>query len=298
MPPAAIHYDWGMKTSLDHLPEQKIHELKRAMATIRQFVEPQMIILFGSYARGDWVEDIDEDTLEFRYQSDFDILVVMETRQQASHVEQNERLSQALMKHAQRTPVSVIASDIGFINKRIRKSQYFYIDIKREGVMLYDTGNFTLDEAKELTAQERHHLAQEDFVYWMKSAKGFYAGMRFYMEYGDNSISAFQLHQATERFYSAMLLVFTRYKPNTHDLKKLSGRVASIEPEFLTVFPMGTEEERRLFKLLRQGYVDARYKPSYTITKAELEWLGERVEYLQSLTERLCKAKIASYLEK
>ncbi|AQS38977.1 hypothetical protein Sps_03862 [Shewanella psychrophila] len=39
------------------------------------------------------------------------------------------------------------------------------------------------------------------------------------------------------------------------------------------------------------------YKPSYAITLEELEWLGERVAYLQALTERLCKAKIASYLE-
>ncbi|MPY24538.1 hypothetical protein [Shewanella sp. YLB-07] len=60
---------------------------------------------------------------------------------------------------------------------------------------------------------------------------------------------------------------------------------------------MGTEEERWRFKLLRKGYVDARYKPSYVITPEELEWLGQRVEYLQALTERLCKAKIASYLE-
>ncbi len=286
-----------MKTSLDHLPEQKIHELKRTVATIRQFVEPQMIILFGSYARGDWVEDLDPDTLQFRYQSDFDLLVVMETRQQASHVEQNDHLSQALMKPIQRTPVSVIAEDIAFINRRISKSQYFYIDIKREGVMLYDTGNFTLDEAKELTALERHLLAQEDFDYWIQSAADFYLGYQIFLTMDKNSIAAFQLHQATERFYSAMLLVFTRYKPNSHDLKKLGGRVASIEPEFLTVFPMGTEEERQRFKLLRKAYVDARYKPSYVITKEELEWLGERVEYLQALTERLCKAKIASYLD-
>ena len=78
-----------MKTYLNHLPQQKNHELKRAVVTIRQFVEPQMITLFGSYARGDWVEDIDEDTLECCYQSDIDLLVVMETRQQAQ-VEQHE----------------------------------------------------------------------------------------------------------------------------------------------------------------------------------------------------------------
>ncbi|MPY24536.1 nucleotidyltransferase domain-containing protein [Shewanella sp. YLB-07] len=96
----------NMKTSLDHLPELKIHELKCAVATIRQFVEPQMIILFGSYACGDWVEDLDKDTLQFRYQSDFDLLVVMETRQQASQVEQNDRLSQRLLAHAHGRPLA------------------------------------------------------------------------------------------------------------------------------------------------------------------------------------------------
>ncbi|MPY24551.1 HEPN domain-containing protein [Shewanella sp. YLB-07] len=142
---------------------------------------------------------------------------------------------------------------LGFINKRIRKSQYFYIDIKREGVMLYDTGNVTLDEAKELTPRERHHLALEDYEYWMTSAVDFFLIHQMVLDIGKNNKAAFLLHQATEHFYSAMLLVFTCYKPNTHDLKKLSGRVASIEPEFLTVFPMGTEEERNRFKLLRQG---------------------------------------------
>jgi len=41
--------------------------------------------------------------------------------------------------------------------------------------------------------------------------------------------------------------------------------------------------------------VDARYKPSYTITKEELNWLAERVQELQRLTEKLCGEKIASY---
>ncbi|MCB2263612.1 MAG: HEPN domain-containing protein [Candidatus Thiosymbion ectosymbiont of Robbea hypermnestra] len=103
------------------------------------------------------------------------------------------------------------------------------------------------------------------------------------------------LHQVTERLYGTILLVFTRYKPSTHDLEKLSQRVSSIEPRFLTIFPRATEEERERFKLLRKAYVDARYKPSYTITKEELDWLAERVQELQALTEKLCREKIASY---
>ena len=42
-----------MKTSLEHLPEHKQQELQRAVEIIREQVNPDMLILFGSYARGD-----------------------------------------------------------------------------------------------------------------------------------------------------------------------------------------------------------------------------------------------------
>ncbi|HEX8516867.1 MAG TPA: nucleotidyltransferase domain-containing protein [Bacteroidia bacterium] len=47
-----------MKTSLSHLPEHKQAELQAIVtALIPRFAEIEMIILFGSYARGTWVED-------------------------------------------------------------------------------------------------------------------------------------------------------------------------------------------------------------------------------------------------
>ena len=48
-----------MKKSLAHLPKQKRHELLLITEIIcEKFPDVQMIILFGSYARGDWVEDV------------------------------------------------------------------------------------------------------------------------------------------------------------------------------------------------------------------------------------------------
>ena len=287
-----------MKTALDHLPEQKQNELQRVIEIVREEIDLEMLILFGSYARGDWVEDLDPETLQYRYQSDYDLLVVTETPRQAGKIEQNNQLAYRLAKTIHRTPISLIAEDIQFINRRLRKSQYFYIDILREGVVLYDSGKFQLAEPIEITFKERKKLAEEDFEYWFNSAKGFLKGFHYYLREQENNIAAFQLHQVTERLYGAILLVFTRYKPSTHDIEKLGQRVSSIEPSFLSVFPRATKEEKERFKLLRKAYVDARYKPSYTITKEELDWLGERVQELQNLTEKLCKKKIASYEQK
>ena len=47
-----------MRRSLSHLPQRKKQELGRIADTIVEVVPAtQMIILFGSHARGDWVED-------------------------------------------------------------------------------------------------------------------------------------------------------------------------------------------------------------------------------------------------
>ncbi|NQY74418.1 MAG: HEPN domain-containing protein [Candidatus Margulisbacteria bacterium] len=286
-----------MKTSFEHLPEEKQQDLKQAVDIIREEVNPELLILFGSYARGDWVEDLDPDTLHYRYQSDMDLLVVTETRKEADNILKNRLLSQSLMRRIPRTPISLIADDIELVNGHLRKSHYFFIDIKREGIVLYDSGKLTLAEPKDLSPKDRKHLATEDFDYWFKNASGFMKGFHFYMQEKENNKAAFLLHQVVESLYSTVLLVFTRYKPNTHDLEKLIKHVTRVEPEFLEVFPQGTEEERERFKLLREAYVKARYKPSYTVTQEELKWLAERVVYLQQLTETLCKKRLESYGE-
>lgn len=285
-----------MKTSLEHLPAEKQQELRRAADIIRKELNPELLILFGSYARGDWVEDLDPQTLQYRYQSDFDLLVVTETRRQAEKIEQNDKFDQYLSKRVRRTPVSLIAEDIQFVNRRLRKKQYFYIDIKRQGIVLYDSGKFKLDEPGELSIQELRKLAEEDFEYWFNCAVDFYELFEFSLSKEKNNKAAFLLHQTTECLYSTILLVFTRYKPNSHDLKKLSKRVASIEPQFLSVFPQGSQEEKARFELLRKAYVNARYKPSYTITQQELAWLAEKVKKLQALTAQLCKEKIERFV--
>jgi len=61
-----------MNTSLDHLPERKREQLRAIAAAVQASVNVEMIILFGSYARGNWVED--HGTL---YYSDYDLMVIV-----------------------------------------------------------------------------------------------------------------------------------------------------------------------------------------------------------------------------
>ena len=59
-----------MKNSLDHLPEAELSIIRK---TILELGKPVMVILFGSYSRGDWVEDkYTENGTTYESKSDYD----------------------------------------------------------------------------------------------------------------------------------------------------------------------------------------------------------------------------------
>ncbi len=287
-----------MKTSLDHLPEQKQDELNNIVRMIREDFDVEMIILFGSYARGDWVEELGPDEFYYTYQSDFDILVVAEKKLANKHRKWGLLEDRFMRSSVVQTPITLIHHSIGYLNAQLSKGQYFFSDIKKEGILLYNSGRNELAEERELSPEEYRKKAEKNYRKWFESAKEFFNYYRMGFKEGNYNSAAFQLHQATERFYSALLLVLIDYKPKTHDIEKLAKLVAAQEPKILEVFPKGTEEERNRFELLRKAYVDARYDEDYKISSEELKWLGERVKKLQKLTEDICTKKIHSFSTK
>jgi len=285
-----------MKTSLDYLPPHKQAELTKIVSLIQEAVQPEMIILFGSYARNAWIEE-KYDNEHYKYQSDFDVLVIIELKSEAIQGRFEREIEEKIEKTEEiKTPVSVIVHDIDFINRRLSKAQYFFSEIKKEGIVLYDSNKFQLKEARELLPAERKKLAQEDFDYWFLKARKLMSGFQFYFQNKDYSEAAFLLHQVTERLYSGILLVFTRYKPNTHDLIILRKLANSVDDRLIRVFPLDSFDNKRLFKLLRKAYVDARYKPNFVVTHDELAQLYQQVEVLKNTGELICQEKIESFV--
>lgn len=283
-----------MKKGLAHLPLRKRQELGHIVERIREKVDGlAMIILFGSHTGDGWVEDVyTEGHITYEYRSDFDILVIVETNKIANSTNLWYKLDKSINAMNFRTPTTIIAHDIDYVNRQLERSQYFFSDIKKQGIMLYDSGKFKLARSRKLDPTERAQIAQDDFKQWMKTAKEFLIDFNNAFERRSYKKAAFELHQATEALFHAVLLVFTGYKPKSHDLKKLTRLAANHNPEFFKIFPFATKEQREIFDLLNRAYVDARYKKDYKISKAQLEYLAERVKKLQRLTNKVCKEKI------
>jgi HEPN domain-containing protein/predicted nucleotidyltransferase len=289
-----------MKRTLTHLPKHKQDELETITNIILEKIpDVRMIILFGSYARGNWVEDIHkEDKAIHIYESDFDILVATKTAKQADSYNIQDAITKAIEASGKvKTPYSIIYHAFGYINKMITEGHYFFGDIKKEGIHLYrKSSRHSLGKAKSLTPAERKQIAEQHFDQWFKNAKEFYGNYEFNIERGWHNKAAFMLHQATESLYSAITLVFVNYRFRTHDIEKLGRKAARYDAEFAAAFPLDTDEQKEAFNLLKKAYVDARYKDSYEITKEQLEYLAERVKVLQELTKKTCGAKIESFV--
>lgn len=66
-------------------------------------------------------------------------------------------------------------------------------------------------------------------------------------------------------------------------------------PEFATVFPRHTANEKRLFNLIKAAYVQARYNSEFDVAKEDIEALLPKVELLRNITKCVCEAKIKEY---
>ena len=298
-----------MKTSLEHLPEGKRRELAFVVEAIREGFAfaiarrtmPNLrggrllkIILFGSYARGDWVEDP-----VGRYFSDYDLLVVVD-REELTDVPEfwaktEERLLEDLAsgRHL-RTPISLIYHSLDDVNEKLKLGRYFFIDIVRDGILLFEEPGFPFAEPQPLTPAEALQETEAYFAEWFESACGFLDTAAYATDQGRLKEAAFQLHQATERFYHCLLLVRTLYSPKTHNLNQLRALTETISPRLKAVWPRDTKFERRCYELLREAYVKARYSRDYRITGDQLEWLSGRVERLQRIVRELCEERIAT----
>lgn len=292
-----------MRCDTTHLPEKKQQELKRITDTIVEMVPSvQMVILFGSHARGDWVEDrFEQDGRVYEYMSDYDILAITDSYTVADKTGLWTKVERRVREpDISNTWTTLIAHDIEFVNRRLSKAAYFFVDIKKEGICLYTSGKYDLAPIKQPDPKERLGNAKSDFEHWTEIALTFYETFEINLTKGIErpvflKNAAFQLHQAAESFYHTLLLVFCGYKPKLHDLEKLGRLTGSFGKELLHIFPTTTEQERNRFLLLKKAYTEARYERSYRIEKEDLDYLSGQVHKLQQAVTLLCNRRIERY---
>ncbi|PVX28902.1 HEPN domain-containing protein [Sphingomonas pokkalii] len=300
-----------MRTGLDHLPPAKQRELERVVQILfQEFGDATAVatsdwkkqgrilkvILYGSYARGGWV---DEPHTAKGYQSDFDLLVIVNNDRLTDRAQfwttVDDRLNRELaITKTLRTPVNFIVHTLQEVNDGLAHGRYFFMDVARDGIALYQSDDTELHQPKPKTPKQALAMAREYFDEWYPSGGEFYDNFKFNLSQGRSNNAAFQLHQAAERLYHCVLLVCTFYTPHVHNLGFLRTQAERIDPRLVDAWPRDQRGARARFEKLKEAYVKARYSKHYRISEEELAWLGERVEALGQAVQVICEERIAA----
>jgi predicted nucleotidyltransferase/HEPN domain-containing protein len=295
----------GMKNDVDHLPPTQQEELALAtrilmdeftVATSRA-TQPwkkngriRKIVLFGSYARGDWV-----DEPENGYQSDYDLLIIV------SHEDLTEIADywyvaedKILRDLAIARPVNIIVHTLEEVNRGLKRGEYFWVDIARDGVVLYDLPGSELAAPMPLTAADAYEMASEYLAEWLPSIDRALATAKEQELKGADDLgwrkdAAFSYHQAAERAYTCFLLVRSQYVPRSHNLKFLRSLAEDREPRLVEAWPRSTKLDRRRFELTKRAYVEARYSAAYAIDNEDLQAIRAAVTSLRDIVETVSR---------
>lgn len=293
-----------MKKSLDYLPLAKKQDLEQLTSLIRERIQDcVMIILYGSYARNSYV-DYDQ-RIEYGvptyFMSDYDILIVTKKRLGVAENNLYSSINRIFFQNKEwrfHTHPQFINESIVELNKQIEQGRYFYSDIIKDGVILYDSGEYVLSQAQSLNYCQIRDLAQEYFDDKFGRANSFLYDVPSTLVRLDYRQSAFYLHQAAENFLRTIPMVFILYGYKDHDLEILLNYARTHTLDVCEVFPRDTEEEMRIFNLLKDSYVQARYNKNFTVTQYDIEILFEKVKRLRDITERVCTDQIAVFNQK
>lgn len=293
-----------MKDSIAYLPKDKQDDLNFLLEEVlKRLPQTEFIILYGSYARGNYVRHsirIEDGGIPTVKISDYDIYVItsgINSKKAETVLDNVEDIFFAGKDFDRDTPVEFINDDIKIFNKFIEDGRYFHTQIKQEGVILYNSGKYKLARRRKLNFDEIKEQAQEYFNEKFQAANEFLHTAKLIYKEEYYKRASFQLHQACENYYYAIRLTHTLRNSKQHNLSKLISSVRRYSEDLNDVFLQNTPEDKRLFKLLKAAYVDARYNPHFVVTKEGIDVLILKVELLRDITKRICEAKIKEYGE-
>ena len=294
-----------MKSSLDHIPHRKQQELARALEILHEEFEDALnegtadfkkrgrilkIILFGSYARGTFV---DEPHTMKGYRSDFDLLVIVNNRKLTDHATYWYKAADRIIRDSFiETPTQFIVHSLREVNTELKKGHYFFSDIRKEGIVLYELDDEPLAEPKPLNAGERLAVAREHSEAKVRFAEGLFDGYQFHLSKQRFGHAAFELHQTLEQAYSCVLLTLTNYGPASHNIKFLRSLAEEQDLRLVEAFPRDHHRQRAWFNTINEAYVKARYSKHFEISEEALVWLGERTAHLLELVKVVCDEHI------
>jgi HEPN domain-containing protein/predicted nucleotidyltransferase len=209
--------------------------LERIVDAIRERVSPELILLFGSRARGDARED-----------SDYDVMLVLPD---GADVECHRRDASDALR-AIGVSADVLATSVADYQRHQHDPGFLDWLVSREGVMLYSSGTVPQRSARPARVREE---PREGLDMWIKRAEEDFRTAQLSIAAADPPLGpiCFHAHPCVEKLLKAMIVKQGVHPLRTHEL-----------PEILALQPATIREDAEVLAacpLLDRLYPKSRY---------------------------------------
>ena len=210
-------------------------QLERIVDAIRECVNPELILLFGSRAWGDARED-----------SDYDLMVVLHD---GADIERHRRDAYDAL-HKIGVSADVLAASVSDYVRRQHDPGFLSWRISREGVLLYSSGAVPQRSPRPSRVREEPH---EGLDMWIRRAEGDFRTAKLSIAAPDPAVGTicFLAHASAEKLLKALIVKQGKHPPRTHEL-----------PELLALQPPSIRDDKAVIAactLLQALYPGSRY---------------------------------------
>ncbi len=215
-----------------------------------------------------------------------DLVVFIENKEQKPISDFQELIQERISPIA---PLTVNVFTTHYFKSVTDRSEALYFTL-----ILEDAERVYLKEGQEFTVpalpakfSDRAWLVFESFS---RKAKSFQTMAKGHVEKGENELTAFFCHQASELSLTALLYAMTGSRDKTHHIARRLGQTRLLNPK-LSEELFGAE----MLVLLEQAYVKSRYNTSFRVSEEQAAELVEKTGELIALVEETFHAIRAKF---
>ena len=126
---------------------------------------------------------------------------------------------------------------------------------------------------------------------WQRQGIDFLEGAAYHLEKGAANAALFCLQQCAECLLIAIIRAVTGYRINNHNLSKLLNLTKMFTDDLAEVFPLENNQYAEHFNLLKQAYVNVRYKDDFQAEPVLVQALYPLVKHFVTVAGQVYQTK-------
>jgi HEPN domain-containing protein len=216
----------------------------------------------------------------------YHVLVLVRRSRETSYNSMQEKIETICQPIS---PVTAIVMEVEQFGDWLANGHPFACHVKAKAVSFFEDLTIELGEALPAdtdTLQKAKELAHSQ---GLNKVNEFLAGADLFRVREQNKMAAFMLHQAAESALLTILKTSIGLTVNSHNLDKLVRYSSLSTSAVADIFKRNSENECRLFNLLKRAYIESRYKDDYSINTSDLLAITDKIRCLQEVLVSILK---------